>query len=137
MEDPKQKELQEKYMEMQMIEQRINQVQKQLQAISQQVTEIDSTIGNIDDFQTMKPGSEALVPLNNGIFLKTTLKENKEFIVNVGSGVAVNKSPDKLKGMLSKQKEELQTVNNHLMKALENLGVQAKNTEEELARLVK
>lgn len=137
MEDPKQKELQDKYMEMQMFEQRIKQVQTQLQSINNQAIEITATIANVNDFETMKSGSEALVPLNNGIFLKATLKENKEFIVNVGSGIAVKKTPEKLKEMLSKQKNELETVQGHLLKALEDLGVQAKNTEEELALLVK
>ena len=128
--------MQQKYMEMQLLEQKIKQVQSQLHAITNQLFEIDATIGYVNEFKELKKGSETLVPLSNGIFFKTTLKENDSFIVNVGAGVAVNKTPEKLNEMLDKQKEELTDVQKRLLVHLERLGVQAQKTEEELAKLV-
>lgn len=128
--------MQQKYMEMQLLEQKIKQVQSQLHAITTQLFEIDATIGYVNEFKELKKGSETLVPLSNGIFFKTSLKENDTFIVNVGSGIAVNKTPEQLNEMLGKQKEELAEVQKRLLVHLERLGAQAQKTEEELAKLV-
>ena len=133
----KQKEMQQKYMEMQMLEQQMQQVQKQLQMIEQQTLELDTTKDAIDELGKTKVGSETLVPISSGIFVKAEIKDNKKLTVNVGSGVAVENTIDEAKGLVDEQIKEINDFKKELTLNLEKLAAKAQEIQEELSKLVK
>ena len=46
----------------------------------------------LDDLKTTKTGTEILVPMASGIFIKAELKDNKELAINVGADTVVKKN---------------------------------------------
>ena len=134
--EEKQKELQQKYMEFQMLDQQIKQMQKQMQMIEMQTQELSNTQEAIDDLTKTKKGADFLAPIASGIFVKGKLEENKELIVNVGSNVTVSKSKEEVKAMLEAQLKELQTVQENVKMQFESLTEKAEILEKELQSLI-
>ena len=131
------KQLQEKYMQMQLIEQQMQQVQKQLKIIEGQIQELNLTEQALDDLKTTKPGTEILVPMASGIFVKAELKENKELAINVGADTVVKKDVDEAKKLITDQIEEVTKMQQELNSNLEKLALSAQMVEKELQKLIK
>jgi len=131
------KQLQEKYMQMQLIEQQMQQIQKQLKLIEQQVQELNLTEQALDDLKDTKAGTEILVPIASGIFVKAELKDNKDLAVNVGADTVVKKDVGEAKKLITNQLEEITKIQQDLTENLEKLSISAQNIQKELQELVK
>lgn len=131
----KQQQLQQKYLEMQLIDQQLKQVHKQLLALEQQINDAKEVLENLDSFSKTKVGSSMLVPVSSGIFVKATLADNKELAVNVGANTIVKKTVPETKELLDKQIMEMQKLRNEMSKQSEQLSQQGIKAEEELRKL--
>lgn len=115
----KQQQLQQKYLELQLIENQAKQIQKQLQAIETHVLELEYIRQSLEEVKNTEKEAELLVPISAGIFAHAKLKDTKKLVVNVGAGVAVAKDITQTQEMLARQVKELQN-------AFEELGEQLK-----------
>jgi len=120
--------MQDRYIELQMIDQQVKQLQKYLQAFDQQLLEIRSVIGAVQEFSKINKGSTIFAPISNGIFIKARLEDNENLRVNVGNNVVVTKTADEAIALLQSQETEIvqyksETVTNmeQLLKKLEEL----------------
>ncbi len=129
------KKLQEKYMEMKMLEEQIQEIQKQAQIVEQQLMELMAASQSLDDFKETKQGDKVLVPISSGIFAKAELKNNKEFLVNVGSDTVVTKDIDSTKKLMEKQVDEMRNLHAKVNMQMQSLAMQVANTEKELKEL--
>jgi len=129
------KKLQEKYMEMKMLEEQIKQIQVQAQTVEQQLMELMATTQSLDDFKKAKEGDKILVPISSGIFTKASLKDNKEFLVNVGANTVVKKDIDSTKKLIEKQVEEMKELHSKINMQMQKLALHASSIEGELREL--
>lgn len=130
-------QLQEKYMQMQRIEQQMQQIQKQLKLIEQQTQELILTEQALDDLKNTKTGTEILVPLASGIFVKAELKDNKDLAVNVGADTVVKKDVGEAKKLITNQLEEITKIQQDLTENMEKLQSSAQTIQKELQGLIK
>ena len=130
-------EIQTKYIELQQIDGQLKQLQQQMQMLDAQMDEIDFLIQSLDDFKNVKEGQEVLAPLASGIFFKTKLQKNDEFLVNVGSGVVTKKSTKEVKEMLDEQRKQMTELQGRFTEDFSTLGSQAMKIEKELTELSK
>lgn len=133
---PDKKQIQEKYMQMQLIEQQMQQVQKQLKLLESQIQELNLTGQALDDLRTTKTGKEILVPMASGIFVKAELKDNKELAINVGADTVVKKNTEETKKLITNQLEEVTKMQQDLTANLEKLAGSAQMLEKELSKLI-
>jgi prefoldin alpha subunit len=126
------KKLQEKYLEIQTINRKIQQLQQQFQNLEAQVIDIQLMKQGLDDFGKTKIGSDLLVPITPGIFINTKLTDNKELLVNVGAGVSVNKSIPETKKILDIQSEEIQNLQRNIVKDIQHLSDRGIKLEQEI-----
>lgn len=127
--------LQQKYLELQQITQQIKQIQQQLSMIDAQIVEFNSTNISLDDLEKSKAGSEMLVALSPGIFVKGELKDNKELVVNVGSDILVSKNISETKKLIDTQINEINKARDQLLENLQELVLQAQSIEKEFESL--
>ncbi|MFH1682790.1 MAG: prefoldin subunit alpha [Candidatus Woesearchaeota archaeon] len=127
------KAIQQKYMEYQFIGEKIKQLQQQVQTIDEQTVEIMATIQSIDDFSSLKDKSSILVPINNGIFAKATLNKEDKLLVNVGAQIVVSKSLEETKGLIEKQKLELEKLKVNVAVNIQKLAERASILEKDLS----
>lgn len=126
-------ELQKKYLEYQLLDQRIKQLQQQMQTAEQQLIEIMATLQSLDEFALLDEGSEILVPVNNGIFTKARLKKENNLLVNVGASVVVDKSIEDTKKLIEKQEQEMEKIRDQIAENINMLVEKATVLEKELS----
>ena len=131
------KQLQEKYIQLQLIEQQMQQVQKQLRLMESQIQELNITEQALEDIKTTKTGSEILVPMASGIFIKAEIKDNQGLAVNVGADTIVEKSVEETKLLVANQLEEIVGMHQTLTANLQKLAGSAQMLEKELSKLIK
>jgi prefoldin alpha subunit len=127
--EAKKKELQQHYLALQLYDAQIKQVQKQVQAVEAQLMEVDQVQLSLDEFGRTKPGSEALVPVSNGIFARAELRDTAKLLVNVGSGAVAEKTVAEAKELLKGQAAELRKTEQELLQAIERLAGEAEKAE--------
>ncbi len=135
MED-KEKKAQELYMEFQLLDQHIKQLQKQLELVTQHLIELTVTSNSLDEFNKLSAGKEIFVPLSSGIFSKATLKDTSELLVNVGANVVVKKDVIATKKLIQNQMEEIKKTQKQIVDNLEKMTNQAAQLEIQLQSLI-
>ncbi|MBN1156354.1 prefoldin subunit alpha [Candidatus Woesearchaeota archaeon] len=130
------KALQEKYVELQLMDEQIKEVQKHMLHFDQQISEVSNVRNALEQFRDVKQGEDALIPLANGIFVRAKLSNLDELIVNVGSNIAVKKSLEETKKLLDEQSAEIQGIRARIATQLEQLASKAQVLQAELMKLI-
>lgn len=129
------KEMQKRYLELQLIDHQIKQLQKQIEMIESQLVELESVSQSLGELGNVDVGTEMFVPISGGVFVKAELKDNKELIVNVGAGTAVKKTiPETLK-MITDQANEIVRAREELLLQLQSIVSKARKIQEELEKM--
>lgn len=130
----KEKKMQELYMEFQMLDQHIKQLQKQLEMITHQLIDMNMTSNSLDEFGTIKEGKEIFVPLSSGIFAKASIRDTSELLVNVGANVAIKKDIASTKKLIQNQIEEIKKIQKQMAEELDRLVEHAAQLEMQLQK---
>ena len=131
----KEERLQKLYLEFQMLSHQINQLEKQSTMLNNQLMELRVTNQSLEDTKKIEQGTEILVPLSSGIYAKAELKGNKNFIVNVGSNIALVKDIDSTKKLIESQIDEIKKLQENLVKQLEDSTAKAALLEHEISKI--
>jgi len=126
--------IQQKYAEFQMLDKQIKEMYQQLQQFESQGEEIGTIINGLSSFKDIKPGSKVLVPISSGIFAKATIDNSEELMMNVGSGVVVNKNLEDAKKLLAEQIAKVEKIKEKMTKEINNLVEKAVPMQEELRK---
>lgn len=135
-ENKQQNEMQQAYMELQMVNQQIKQNQQQTQAVDEQTNELIIAIDNLNELKNTKKGSKMLVPLTQGIFAKASLIDNDEVVVNVGAGTSVKKDVDATKMLLEDQLKNIRDVKIQITSNTEQLMASVISIEKRIEQLI-
>jgi prefoldin alpha subunit len=100
-------QIQQKYMQFQMIQQQLEEVNQHLGMLNEQSSELDISIEAVKQIAKTKLDNEFLAPVANGIFIKGVLKENQKLVVNVGMNTTVEKTIPEVVELLEEQKKEI------------------------------
>jgi len=129
------KEIEQKYMQFQMLQQQMEQINEHLQLLNQQNQDLEISINSIEKLKDTEADNEILCPIANGIFLKAKLQDNQKLIVNVGSGVTVEKTIDEVIKLLEEQKTEMKQKVLDAEKFMQELNNQAMKIYQEVESL--
>ena len=132
----KDRKAQEMYMEFQVLDQHIKQLQKQLEMVTHQLIELTVTSNSLDEFNNIKNEKEVFVPLSSGIFAKASIKDTSQLLVNVGANVVVKKDVAETKKLISNQIEEIKKVQKNMIDELDKMTEHAAQLEKQLQDLV-
>jgi len=130
MKDP---ELDERYFEYQMLVNQIKQIQQQVEVLTQHLLELSGIKEGLNEVSISELGKELLVPLGPGVFIKSSLKDNKEAIMRVGAGVAVDKDVDDVKIVVDKQIAEVKRLMVDMENELSKMDVRVNQLHYELS----
>ncbi len=132
----KDEQMKEKYAEFRMAMAQIKQVQEQLQALDEKKQELEEAEAGVSQLKGAGKGTKMLAPVTNGIFIKTTLENADEVIVNVGSNVCVKKTVEEAGKILKEKQHELISYQELMLEELNKLTDNANRLERELGQLV-
>ncbi len=112
---------QELYLELKQLDEEIKKLNTHLETVDEQVSELNSNKIILNKFSELKSGDELRVPLSSGVYIKAELKDNKKLLVNVGSNVAVEKTPHEIIEILDGQLTELISYRENLVLQMKQL----------------
>lgn len=130
-----QKELNEKYIELQIIEQQLKQVNQQLLNLDSQFLELQRIKDNLGDITKTKKNTELLVALGGGVFSKAELKDNKTVLVNVGANTVVEKDIPSSKELINNQINQVKDVVKQLEQEFQILAANSQFLQQDLRKL--
>ncbi len=133
----KEKELQQKYLELQLINNQMNQMQQHLNLIEAQILDLKHLENSLEEIKNVKEDTEILVPLGSGTFIKGKLIDNKEVLMNVGANTIVKKDLEDAISIIKNQEEELKNLIEQVERELTDVSVQAQIVQQEVQDLVK
>ena len=93
--------------QMQMLENMFGELTQKESSIINIIREANSAIHSIKGIRT-KSESDNLVPLGLGAFMKTKVNSDEKIIMNVGSGIAIEKTHDDAINYLESRLKELE-----------------------------
>ena len=129
------KAIQEKYVDLNMLEQQIRLTNQQVEDVVSKIAELEYIKTSLDMFGKIKPGTEVLAPISSGVFIKTKLSSNSELLVNVGAGTVVKKDIAGTKKLMDEQIIELESLREQLLSQLTRLSQRAQDIESELSKM--
>ena len=132
---PDQAALQERYVEMKLIEKEAQQIKSHLQVVEEQMHEVRHNATSIADIAKVKPGEEILVPIASGIFAKGTIKNTKNLLVGVGASIVVQKDIPSTIAILDKRIASLEKYQTELIGALNKLEERALAVDRDMRAL--
>jgi len=128
----KQKEMQEKFFELQMMQKQMQELHKQIEQAEEQIMEVEYLQQSIQELSETKNGNEILIPIANGIFTKAKLEDPKHFIVNIGAETCVQRNHEQVIQMLAKQAEHIAQVHEQMQGSMQGFMDKLKNAEKDL-----
>ncbi len=126
----------EKYLELQILNQQIRQLQQQIVNLENQVIELEVLEDNLEEIKKIKEGTEILVSLGAGIFAKASLKDSKKLIMNVGSNTMVKKEVDEAKKVVTDQIDQLKNLIQDISMELEHAVVRIQEAQKDIQEMV-
>ena len=112
--------------QMQMLENHYSQLTQQESSITNIIHEANSAIKSINETK-VKPQSDNLVPIGMGVYIKSKIQSKDKVVVNIGSGIAIEKDQNSainwLESRLKELEVALQNVNSQKQQVADNLEI--------------
>jgi prefoldin alpha subunit len=102
------KELQEKIFAYRLLESRLDGLIKQRDLLISRMAEIQSTLNSIDEIE--KSREEILFPLGSNAYVAGKVNDKKNMIVEIGAGIALEKTTKEGEEILKRRMEEVEKV---------------------------
>ena len=131
------KEMQQKFFELQMMDQQIKQIQKNIEMIETQIIELEAINQSLGELGEVKSGTEILVPVAGGVFAKAELKDNKNLVINVGAGTSVKKSIPETQNMIKSQIDEIANTRDEMLLELQKFVKKAQDLQKDMQKMQK
>lgn len=131
----KNNQVEQKYAELQGLQQKLNQLQQQISIFNSQVTDFRKLNQDLKDLKEVKANTETLSSIGAGIFVKSELKDSKKVIMNVGANTFVTKSIDEATNLVEKQIQEIEKIQKECELSFQETIIHAQKLEQEVMAL--
>ncbi len=119
-----------------MMEGSANIVQTRLRIVSAALDETLIATRALEGVKDYQKGTETLIPIGAGSFLRVELADIDRVITGVGAGVCIEKSVDSSILSLKEREAELDKLSSSLQQQLGQLSTSIESSKDNLARLV-
>jgi len=116
------------------MEGRINSAIKQREMFAAKVMEVQSTITSIDEIKKGK--KEMMFPIGAASYAPGKIDDTSKLVVEIGAGVAIEKTPDEAKEFLESRKKELEDAIEVLNKDMQNTAQMMQRMEADMQKMI-
>ena len=128
------KQIQQKYLEFQMLQQQAEQIHQYIQELDAKFSEYNQTKEALSELKKLKPGSEIFAPVAPGMFVKAELKDTNELFVNIGANAAAIKDLPQATELINRQISAVQQTQSQLDSKLAKLSQQIEEIVKQLQK---
>ena len=131
------KEVQEKLAVLQQLQSEAEILQRRIVELELLANEYSRTLETLEFFDSIDDGVEALMNLGGGVFAYVDIKNCKKMLVDIGSGVVVEREVRDAIEFIKKRKSDVEENVQKLTQMLQQVAQQAAKIQEELAKLMR
>ncbi|MEM2121654.1 MAG: prefoldin subunit alpha [Candidatus Woesearchaeota archaeon] len=125
-------EFEQAYLEFQIIQQQMLQIQEQIKIFENQERELIIALNAINQLQKIENNTKALIPVVNGIFIEGEIKKPENFIINVGGNIAVKKNKEEAEEIINQNIMEIQKYKEKLVLEFNKLNSKLEKIAEKI-----
>ncbi|MEM3507211.1 MAG: prefoldin subunit alpha [Candidatus Bathyarchaeia archaeon] len=129
--------LRQKIIELRILEGSVNLLQSRLEIINAALNEVILASSTLEGAKGSQKGSQALIPIGAGSFLRAELVDVEKVIIGVGSNVCIEKSIDESIDELKNRRAELEKAKISIQKQLEQTIIKLEEERKNLEELIK
>lgn len=122
--------------EIRMMEGSTNLISSRLRIVSSALEETAIAMNTLEGVKGRPKGTEVLVPVGAGSFLRAELTDVERAITGVGAGVCIEKSIESSTTDLKERQAELEKLSGSLRQQLEQLLASIENAKNNLSRMI-
>ncbi|MEM1593284.1 MAG: prefoldin subunit alpha [Archaeoglobaceae archaeon] len=122
----------------------LQQLQREFEVLQRRIVELEllaneyrKAVSSLEFLKSSESIVNALINFGGGVFGYAEIKESKKFLVNVGSGIVIEKSVDDALSFVKQRLEEVEKASAEATNALRNVAIEANKIQQELAELSK
>ena len=108
--------------EIRLLESTAQAVQSRINFVNAALTELNLAKMNLEGLEKEKIETSLLVPIGGGSYIKAKIESTEKIVVGIGAGIAVEKTFNEAKEILSKRIEELEKLYGRLQQQLAQIG---------------
>ena len=109
-------ELQEKYLELQVLKQQISNYVEQKQAVDAKINELNASIEALKALPNVKKGEEMWSSLGSDTFVRSDIKDVEKVLVAIGAGVVTKETLPKAIEILESRVKEFSDINDEIIR---------------------
>src|SRR3989338_2216519 len=128
-------ELQEKYLELQVLKQQISNYVEQKQAVDEKIAELNASIAALKALPNVKKGEEMWSSLGSGTFVRSDIKDVEKVLVAIGAGVVTKETLPKAIEILESRAKELSDINDEIIRQANTMVERINQLEPEVSDL--
>lgn len=132
-----QKELQQKMLEYQFLEEKFKELQQSRELFTMKIMEINQSSEALEEIEKSKQ-DDVFLPLGSSIFVPGKIDKKEKMIVGVGADIAVEKNIGEIKELLEKRKKTLEngleSVQNNMLEIANQIRVLEPKIQEMLSK---
>jgi len=130
-----QRELQRKYVQMQLLKQQLNALLEEKLLVDEKVSEIVTTIDALQNLGKVKKGDEIWSGLGSGSFMRSDVKDIDRVLISVGAGILIKEERSRAIDILQSRLNELNKIDRDLIAEINKFSDQINKLEPEIQRL--
>lgn len=128
-------EIEEKVAVLQQLQRDFEVLQRRIVELELLANEYRKAISTLEFLKSSENVVNALISFGGGVFGYAEIKESKKFLVDVGSGVVIEKNVDDTLNFVKRKLEEVEKESAETTNTLRNVALQAGKIQQELAEL--
>ncbi len=127
------KEVQEKIATLQILQEEAETLQRRLVELEILENEYRKTLETLEFFESIDTDVEALMNLGGGVFAYVDVKNSKKMLVDIGSGVVVEREVGEAIDFVKKKIKKIEESQEKMTSMLQQILAQAQKIQQELA----
>jgi len=130
-----QKELQQKMLEYQILEENFKQLNQRRELFMMKLMEIEQTDQAIEELEKSKE-SDVLLPIGSSVFLPGKVSEKEKLVVGIGADIVLEKDASEVKEILGKRRKTLEVGLENVQQNMLQIANQMKVLEPEIQKMI-
>lgn len=101
------------------LEKRHQEIQESIDYVDSQILELEQFLQSVREFSSFS-GKEMISSIGKGVHVKTSLAE-KDFLVEVGAGVVLKKTPEQTTEIIQNQLSRIKSARINMLSEMDNI----------------
>ncbi len=119
-------------LQLEILKEQGQQMAQQKAQISMQVQELEYTQNTIKDLKNAKKGTEMMIPIGTGMYVKGKIESVDDIITAIGGNVAVGKTLDDVKEIINERLKKMKELELQIDSELKNIDSEGEKLVKEL-----